>query len=72
VTRALRLGGAGTLVLAGVLWAMPSNAFFDGLLPDFLKHISLRLIVFVGTSALTRSITAAIGRRSRFWRPRRS
>ena len=69
VTRALLLGGAGTLVLAGVLWVMPSNAFFDGLLPDFLKHISLRLVVFVGTSALTAAVLRLFGKKFGKFRP---
>ena len=47
VTRVFLLGGAGVLLLAGVLWLAPSNAFFDGLMPDFLKHIALRIAVFV-------------------------
>jgi len=53
VTRAFLLGGTGILLLAGLLWAMPANTFLDGLMPDFLKHVSLRLLVLLGTAAVT-------------------
>ena len=52
VTRAMLFGAVGTLLAGLALWAAPSNAFFDGLLPDFLKHIALLLFVFVINSTL--------------------
>ena len=64
VTRALILGGIGCLALAGVLWVMPTKtSFYDvnGLLPDFFKHIALRLAVFVLTSALTAVLLRLFG-----------
>ena len=69
VTRSLLLGGAGVLLLSALLWFMPSNEFFDGMLPDLLKHIALRLAVFVLTSALATVLLRLFGEKYGKFKP---
>ena len=52
VTRSMLVGAVGVLLAAGALWIAPSTPFFDNLLPNFLRHIALALLIFVLNSAL--------------------
>ena len=69
VTRSLLLGGVGVLLLSVLLWVMPSNDFFDGMLPDLLKHVALRLAVFVLTSALAAVLLRLFGKKYGKFKP---